>query len=144
MLDWNEAQATCEAHGKRLCWASEWTAACEGPERTRLSLTGGRAITIECNIDNFYIEPKRFGPKGGFYFESKDPGIRARELARLDQSVPSGSMESCKSGFGVYDMTGNFDEWVTSDVAPREASHWAGLKGGCVGPRPQPVPSDDV
>jgi formylglycine-generating enzyme len=28
MLDWSEAQATCESKGKRLCTASEWTAAC--------------------------------------------------------------------------------------------------------------------
>jgi hypothetical protein len=132
MLDWYQAQASCGSLGKRLCWASEWTAACEGPERTPFPYGWARNHN-ECNIDNFYVEPKRFGPKGGFYFESKDPGIRARELARLDQSVPSGSMESCKSGFGVYDMTGNFDEWVTSDVAPREASHWAGLKGGAWG-----------
>src|SRR5579859_5918495 len=26
MLDWYQAQATCESKEKRLCWASEWTA----------------------------------------------------------------------------------------------------------------------
>jgi hypothetical protein len=30
-------------------------------------------------------------------------------------------------------MTGNIDEWVVSDVAPREKSLWAGLKGGAWG-----------
>ena len=42
-------------------------------------------------------------------------------------------METCRSGFGVYDMTGNFDEWVVSDQPPREKSKWAGLKGGAWG-----------
>src|SRR5277367_2502708 len=32
MLDWSQAQATCESKGKRLCTGNEWTAACEGPD----------------------------------------------------------------------------------------------------------------
>ena len=42
-------------------------------------------------------------------------------------------MPSCRSGFGVFDMTGNVDEWVVSDEPPREKSKWAGLKGGAWG-----------
>jgi hypothetical protein len=84
-------------------------------------------------MDNFYIEPRRLGPKSQFFFYWKDRDVASRELARLDESVPSGSMDSCRSGFGVYDMTGNLDEWVTSDEAPRERSKWAGLKGGAWG-----------
>ena len=34
MVDWYQAQATCESKEKRLCWAGEWTAACEGPAQT--------------------------------------------------------------------------------------------------------------
>jgi sulfatase modifying factor 1 len=132
MLDWNEAQATCEAHGKRLCWASEWTAACEGPNHSPFPYGWARDHDL-CNFDNFYIEPKRFGSKGQFDFYSRDSNVQAKELSRLDQSVRSGSMESCKSGFGVYDLTGNMDEWVTSDVAPQDVSQWAGLKGGAWG-----------
>jgi sulfatase modifying factor 1 len=132
MLDWYQAQATCEANQKRLCWASEWTAACEGPEHTPFPYGWARDHDA-CNMDNFYIDPKRPGPKGQFFFYSKDRRVAASELARLDQSVPCGSMESCKSGFGVYDMTGNVDEWVSSDQPPRERSKWAGLKGGAWG-----------
>ena len=33
------------------------------------------------------------------------------------------------SGFGVYDLTGNFDEWVNSE-SEKGKSRWAGLKGG--------------
>jgi formylglycine-generating enzyme required for sulfatase activity len=132
MVDWYQAQATCEAKGKRLCWASEWTAACEGPDHTPFPY-GWERDHDKCNMDNYYIDPKKFGPKGQFLFYAKDPEIQARELARLDESVASGSMEACQSGFGVYDMPGNVDEWVVSDEAPREVSKWAGLKGGAWG-----------
>ena len=41
-------------------------------------------------------------------------------------------METCRSGFGVYDLTGNFDEWVLTE-SDRGVSDWAGLKGGAWG-----------
>jgi sulfatase modifying factor 1 len=132
MLDWYEAQATCESKGKRLCWASEWTAACEGPEHTPFPY-GYERDHRACNIDSFFIDPMRPGPHAQFFFYSKDKNVALRELSRLDQSVPSGSMESCKSGFGVYDMTGNVDEWVINDEPTRDKAQWAGLKGGAWG-----------
>ena len=132
MLDWYQAQATCESIGKRLCYASEWTAACEGPEHTPFPYGWDRDHT-KCNVDNFFIQPKKWTPKGQFLFYSRSPAVALPELARLDESVPSGSIETCQSGYGVADMTGNVDEWVISDVAPREKSLWAGLKGGAWG-----------
>src|SRR5262249_51067799 len=33
MVTWDQAKATCEGEGKRLCTDSEWTLACEGAER---------------------------------------------------------------------------------------------------------------
>jgi formylglycine-generating enzyme len=132
MLDWYEAQATCGSRGKRLCWASEWTAACEGPDATPFPY-GRKRDHGACNMDNFFIEPARPSPHAQFFFYSKDTDVAFKELSRLDQSVPSGSMASCRSGFGVYDLTGNVDEWVVSDEPPREKSRWAGLKGGAWG-----------
>lgn len=132
MLDWSQAQATCEARDKRLCWGSEWTAACEGPTHTPFPYGWARNHDI-CNMDNFYIEPKRANPKGQFLFYWKQPEVASKELFRLDQSVPSGSLPGCKSEFGVYDMPGNVDEWVTNDEAPKEVSRWAALKGGAWG-----------
>lgn len=132
MLDWYQAQATCESDQKRLCWASEWTAACEGPEHLPFPYGWSRNHDA-CNMDNFYIEPRRPNPKGQLLFYSRDQPVALTELSRLDQSVRCGSMASCQSGFGVYDMTGNVDEWVVSDQPPREKSRWAGLKGGAWG-----------
>jgi hypothetical protein len=132
MVDWYQAQATCESKGKRLCLASEWTAACEGPEHTPFPY-GWERDHDKCNMDNFYIDPAKPAPDAQFYFYSRDKNVAFRELSRLDQSVPSGSMETCRSGFGVYDMPGNVDEWVVNDGPPREKSKWAGLKGGAWG-----------
>ncbi|HEX3769782.1 MAG TPA: SUMF1/EgtB/PvdO family nonheme iron enzyme [Polyangiaceae bacterium] len=132
MIDWYQAQATCESEGKRLCYASEWTAACEGPAHTPFPY-GWERDHDKCNIDNFFIEPKKWAPKGNFLFYSHIPEIARPELERLDESVPSGSIASCVSGYGVNDLTGNVDEWVVSDVAPRERSKWSGLKGGAWG-----------
>lgn len=132
MLDANQAMATCESRGKRLCMASEWTAACEGPEHTPFPY-GWERDHDKCNMDNFYIDPKRPAPKAQFFFYSKDPAVAFPALSALDQSVPSGSMETCQSGFGVYDMPGNVDEWVQNDGKPREKATWAALKGGAWG-----------
>jgi sulfatase modifying factor 1 len=132
MLDWYQAQATCESKGKRLCTATEWTAACEGPDHTPFPY-GWERDHDKCNMDSFYIDPRKPGPRAQFLFYSKDPAVAFPELSRMDQSVPSGSMETCKSGFGVYDLPGNVDEWVLNDGPPHEKSKWAGLKGGAWG-----------
>ena len=126
MVSWFDAQATCASKGKRLCYESEWVAACEGPNHTPFPYGWARDNT-KCNIDNTWIDPEL----SGVY--SKDPNTALRELSRLDRSVPSGSKPECKSGFGVYDMTGNFDEWVTAERDQDDKSQWAGLKGGAWG-----------
>lgn len=115
----------CAARGKRLCYESEWVAACEGPDKLPFPYGLERSKTM-CNIDNRYIAPSLERAY------STHAATQDAELRRLDQSVPSGSMETCKSGFGVYDLTGNFDEWVLSETE-RGVSDWAGLKGGAWG-----------
>jgi formylglycine-generating enzyme len=127
---WFEAQATCKSKGKRLCWQSEWTAACEGTKHQPFPYGWSRNHK-KCNFDNLWIAPK--SSPSGFLFNSKDPEVRLLELLRLDESAPSGSMEECKSDFDVYDLTGNFDEWTINDEKPTEKSRWAALKGGAWG-----------
>jgi hypothetical protein len=126
MVSWYDAQATCASIDKRLCYESEWVAACEGPEKLPFPYGYSRDNT-KCNIDNQWIKPSL--P----HVYSKDAGVALRELSRLDQSTPSGAVADCVSGFGVHDMTGNFDEWVTADARHDDKSEWAALKGGAWG-----------
>jgi hypothetical protein len=126
MVSWYDAQATCGSVGKRLCYESEWVSACEGPDKMPFPYGYARDNT-KCNIDNQWIKPSL--PE----VYSKDPVVALQELSRLDQSVASGATPECVSGFGVHDMTGNFDEWVTADARHDDKSEWAALKGGAWG-----------
>lgn len=136
MVTWADAQATCESKGKRLCYESEWTMACEGPERLPFPYGWDRDNTA-CNIDNEYIAPSIEKMNAVDPPDAGDAAVQAPELARLDQSVPSGAMPRCVSGFGVRDMTGNFDEWVTNDqpvpAKGPDTGKYAALKGGAWG-----------
>lgn len=125
MVSAYDAAALCAERGKRLCWESEWTAACEGPELLPFPYGYARS-GAQCNIDNRYIHPHLE------LVHSGRDAVRGPELTRLDQSVPSGSMPGCRSGYGVHDLTGNFDEWVLTERR-RGKSKWVGLKGGAWG-----------
>ncbi len=122
MKDWNEAKATCEGEGKRLCGDSEWTLACEGQER--MPYPYGYARSSEaCNIDKPHLDVDEKA--------MADWSKRDAEVARLDQRSGSGSYEACVSPYGAYDMTGNVDEWVVNESGKPYKS---GLKGGYWGP----------
>jgi len=125
-LDWDAARQLCEAADKRLCTADEWTLSCEG--HGRLPYPYGYARDKEaCNIDKPYISPDDRA--------YANPEKRAAEVARLDQREASGSRESCVSPFGVFDMTGNVDEWVDYERGSfTQAPYRSGLKGGYWGP----------
>jgi hypothetical protein len=125
MVDWYDAAGACAAQGKRLCWESEWVSACEGPEKLPFPY-GRKRDPKACNIDNTYK-----GPNLDAVY-SKNAAVQDKELTRLDQSTPSGDKAGCVSGFGVHDLTGNFDEWVLAEEEVGE-SKWARLKGGAWG-----------
>jgi formylglycine-generating enzyme required for sulfatase activity len=122
MKTWVEAQATCQSQGKRLCGGSEWTLACEGQER--LPYPYGLARDKQaCNIDKPHPAVN----------EQALANARTRdaEVARLWQGEASGARAQCKSTYGVFDMTGNVDEWVVNEAGVPFKS---GLKGGYWGP----------
>lgn len=125
MVSWNDGTAACGKLGKRLCKEAEWVSACEGPDKLPFPY-GHKRDPEKCNIDNPWIKPELTK------VYSTDPAVSQAELARLDQSVPSGAKPGCVSGFGVHDLTGNVDEWVTAE-APHRISRQAGLKGGAWG-----------
>jgi hypothetical protein len=125
-VDWDRAVELCSKVGKRLCTAIEWTLACEG--QGRLPYPYGYERDKEaCNIDKPYIVPNDAA--------YASPSKRDLEVARLDQREPSGSRSACVSPFGVFDMTGNVDEWVLLESGSHGRSPYkSALKGGYWGP----------
>jgi sulfatase modifying factor 1 len=127
MLNFYEASGLCAAEHKRLCYESEWVAACEGPDEKPFPYGYVRS-SKQCNFDNRWVDPHL----DRVY--AKDPEIQRAELARLDRSLPSGQKAGCVSDYGVHDLTGNVDEWALADhERPRERAKFAALKGGAWG-----------
>jgi sulfatase modifying factor 1 len=122
MKSWVEAQATCKAEGKRLCGESEWTLACEGAERAPYPY-GSKRDAQACNIDKPHPDVNERA--------LANPKTRDAEVARLFQGEASGTRDRCVSSYGVFDMTGNVDEWVVNESGKPYKS---GLKGGYWGP----------
>ncbi len=118
MKSWLEAATLCGAAAKRLCNDSEWTLACEGPERLPYPYGLARDATA-CNIDKPPITVREE--------HLRDRARRDAEAKRLWQGEPSGARDRCKSAFGVQDMTGNVDEWVVNE---KGKPHRSALKGG--------------
>lgn len=124
MYTYYDAARECMSVGKRLCDEEEWTFACEGEDAT--PYPHGYDRDGSCNVDRPWIEPDYTR-----LFTPTRPDLQSVELNRLWQGVPSGSMPKCLSSTGVYDMTGNVDEWTSS---VRKTGYRSVLKGGYWGP----------
>lgn len=114
-----EAKSLCESVDKRLCTISEATLACEGPERKPYPYGYERDDTA-CNIDR----------------PSADPKTSRDKWPDVYRGVPSGSMERCVSDYGVYDMTGNVDEWTHNEsgkpfVSALRSGYWGPVRARC-------------
>ncbi|HTB75387.1 MAG TPA: SUMF1/EgtB/PvdO family nonheme iron enzyme [Polyangiaceae bacterium] len=122
-VDWFDAKKMCADQGKRLCTEDEWTFACEGDEALPYPYGYDRDADA-CLVDKpwRWFDPAAYGTR---------KAALVRELDRLWQGVPAGSLPKCKSPFGVYDTTGNVDEYTTS-LSSRGSP--AILKGGYWGP----------
>lgn len=101
-----DAEALCASVGKRPCRYEEWVPACEGPDGSKYPFgsklpTFTNAASTPCNYAQWFIVPD-----AEKVFE-RDP----KELARLDQSDPSGT-RGCVSASGAEDMMGNVEEWI--------------------------------
>lgn len=103
-MTYAEAEASCASVGKRLCTANEWERACKGPE----SLIYGYGDSFDA------------AKCGG------DIPNDANRDNHLDQVA--GATESCKSAWGVYDLSGGAREW-TSTPDPSN-SRFRVVKGG--------------
>ena len=124
MVSWREAQGMCAASGKRLCSEAEWTFACEGEEAQPYPY-GYERDAKACDIDRDWIAYHEAA------FRDRSSDVMMRELDSLWQGMPSGASPGCRSPFGVYDMTGNVDEWT---VSTRREGLPSIFKGGYWGP----------
>jgi len=87
-VTYTQAYNLCKAQGKRLCTEAEWERACKGPSNN-LFPYGMSFKNRACNTSE----------------------------AGFGKILPSGSLPGCKSGFGVYDMSGNLLEWTATMTA---------------------------
>jgi len=124
VVSYNEATGICKKEGKRLCNESEWTFACEGDEAVPYPY-GYERDAEACVVDRPW---KPFAENG---LAPRDGKKAREELDRLWQGTPSGSHPKCKSPLGVYDLTGNVDEWTKTT---RTGGYASVLKGGYWGP----------
>lgn len=99
-MSWFAAADACEAADKRICSEEEWIAACQS------------AAPIDDDDDGEFADDLIEGnayPYSDFHergvcWEAKD-----RDAMR---PVYTGEMPGCVTPDGVYDMTGNIEEWV--------------------------------
>ena len=124
VVTFHEAEGLCKKSQKRLCSENEWTFACEG-EEVRPYPYGYTRDATACVVD------RNWRPFAEGALSPRDGAGAKAELDRLWQAEPSGSRGACKSPFGVYDMTGNVDEWTQS---VRSTGFASVLKGGYWGP----------
>ncbi len=132
-MSFEDAKRACAVEGKRLCSAEEWELACEGTSMWPHPY--GRTAEIgACNVP---LGASAAGPNEA---NLGDPWKRTSEIARSDGRLVAGHMPTCVSSFGVADMTGNVEEWVTFangnerqkpfNVA-RKGGSWLRGKGRC-------------
>ncbi len=121
-----QAVRLCAAAGKRLCSPDEWRTACQAGQTRRFS-----------SIDDLaeYDSRDHFGvrfcnvPGSAFSHFSSDPTA---------QLAPSGSFPNCGRASGVFDLTGNIDEWIAAlddagDLAVYVAASSVSATGACDG-----------
>jgi len=116
-----DAEAKCAGAGKRLCTEFEWEMACEGPDTLPWPY-GWQKDPKACNTEKPYKNVSEAK------LASNDPAVRDAEAKRTWQGEPSGSFPGCASAYGVMDLTGNVEEWVTTSRP--EWPYRSSLKGG--------------
>lgn len=124
MVTWRDASELCRQDGKRLCTEAEWTFACEGEEAMPYPYGYDRDDEA-CVADRPWREANEAA------LEARAPPVALAEIDRLWQGEASGERPRCRSPLGVYDLTGNVDEWTASVVHGERPSI---LKGGYWGP----------
>ena len=106
LQSYDSATRWCEKVGKRLCSEQEWELGCEGTAH-RPWAYGWRVNVKLCNSAKGWkkVDFEAFG---------KTREEARAETERLWQGSASGRYPTCISPFGLYDMMGNVEEWVST------------------------------
>lgn len=106
-MSWFAARDACQAAGKRMCTEAEWITACQG--------AAARDDDKDGEFADDMIEGSSY-PYGDYHERGRCWDGRTGESFR---PVYTGELPGCASADGVYDMTGNIEEWVGR--SPEEA-----------------------
>ena len=135
MVTWNEAKQVLRVAGQAPLRSSA-----SGRSRAR---AGAPAVPVRLRAQRRGLQHRQAAPRCR---TSASSPTRARATPRsrgsISASRPARS-EACVSPYGVYDMTGNVDEWVVNESG---RPYKSGLKGGYWGPvrdrcRPMTTPT---
>ncbi len=99
-MSWFAARDACAAAGKRLCTEEEWVSACQG------------AAAVDDNHNGQYADDMIEGtayPYGDYHEPDRCWDDKQGEKFR---PVYTGEMPGCVGDAGIYDLTGNVEEWV--------------------------------
>ena len=122
LVSWQHAKEICASANKRLCTEEEFNFACEG-EAMRPYVYGFARDPSQCNFDRPY-RPRTFAFTEMETCEKDDACLAAYRA--IDQRVPAGSLETCRSPEGVYDLNGNANEWVV--IPDAKSPHRSGSR----------------
>lgn len=115
-----EAQAACEAAGKRLCSATEWYGACRGDPPSTYGY-GARFEPGRCNVGKPHLLSRLYGTNPGLWSYEEhfnDP----RLLQEPQFLAATGQYAECVTSSGAHDLIGNLHEWVADIAGPALAA----------------------
>lgn len=112
---WTDANRICKSLGKRVCLESEYNFACEG-EQMRPYPYGWTRDSTACNADHFDVLNSHGQLK--------------------DMRAARGEYPRCVSPFGVHDLAGNLEEFVTIDgthpaLPAMKGAYWQPSRNFC-------------
>ncbi|MBX3125420.1 MAG: SUMF1/EgtB/PvdO family nonheme iron enzyme [Polyangiaceae bacterium] len=145
MYTFDESEAWCQQRGKRLCFDDEWTMACAGDSMTAYPY----GVTHQPGVCNDDEQWRLYNQSllSGWPAKASSPAIESLEellavassvsastkqsadhVEWLYQAEPSGHNAGCTAGNGVFDLTGNVEEWTRRRDGGEPSFHGS-LKG---------------
>lgn len=108
-----QAEAACQAAGKRLCTDTEWLRACRGTQQYTYPYGSTRQPGV-CNDARSKHPAVEYFQSSAQWVFSK---IQHQCLNQLPQSLAkSGSYAGCVTAEKVYDLMGNLHEWTSNST----------------------------